>query len=256
LKKFAGRVRYALVSVILAAYSYVPGQKLTLNGTDPTESRSRIDIFIAEATLTSVGNVFVTRITADYAVTPKLSFGMGIPFIYTEYNDQKNSGISDLELSGIFVLHDNSAGSHKYRRTAIGLNAGLPTGDFEDGEGEGKVLFNAWLAVSFFPDDFYMITPLVEDRISYAGKSEAKEIHEIKASLKNVFVMVPGHWVEITPIIIWDLLGLYEPAYLLSASLGYMINDNWALSADFTAPLAGETTFNSIDRLSVRYLFK
>jgi hypothetical protein len=230
------------------------GQALTKNGTDPTEVRNRIDINIAEVKFTSLGDYMGIGFSGDYALTPYFSIGMGIPLVYADLPDGKVYGVGDADLNSILQLH-NSKGDGAYRRTALGLNLAVPSGDIDDGTGEGAFSLDGYVAVSYFLGDFYMITPLLESTHTFGEDSKSRRVHDLSLRVINTFSMIEGHWVEITPEAFWDLSGDKNPVYVVTSTLGIMLDDKWALAAEFLTPLAGDVGFNSIGRFSVRYLF-
>ncbi len=230
-------------------------QDLTLNGTDPTETRHRFDMNIAEAKFTSLGDYMGIRISGDLAPMPDFSVGAGIPFYYADLPDGKVYGIGDVKLSGLFQVHHSKSDESAYRRTAIGLNLSAPSGDHGEGMGRGAFAIDGYIAASYFLGDFYMIAPVLETTQTFAEESNSDIVHDISLRMVNTFSLSDGHWVEITPEIFWDLRGELRPLYVISSTLGIMLDKRWALATDFTTPLAGDADFNSIGRLSVRYLF-
>jgi len=227
---------------------------LSINGTDPTESRTRIDIYIAEARFTASGDIFATKLTGDYAFANWGSIGLGIPYVYADMPSSTTFGLGDVDINFLFSLHDKN-NDKLFQAVALGMDVSLSSGDATLGTGLGQNLASPYITAAFLPADEILVAPILQEYYSFGGEDDARKIHELSIRIKNVFTLEKGHWLTLTPEVIIDFEGLYRPTYNIRSSLGYMVDENWALSGDFITHLIGDPRFSSIGRFNARYLF-
>ena len=227
---------------------------LTINGTDPTEPRTRIDINIAEAKFISTGDLFSTRFNADVAFIHWLSIGVGIPYYYAALPSATVSGIGDITLGFLLNVMDKK-NKDVFQAIGFGMDISLKSGDPETGTGLGQYIATPYLTVSFYPAEDVMVAPIIQEYYSFGGEPDARRLNEMSFRIRNVISTEDGHWLALTPELIVDYEGIYRPTFTFRTSLGYMIDKNWALSGDFIFHLYGDQRFSSLGRFNIRYLF-
>ncbi len=250
------RLIFLLVLLLLPFFlqAQILDNWLTVNGTDPTEPRTRIDINIAEAKFVSSGDIFATRFNANVAFTDWLSLGLGIPYYYAALPSATVSGIGDIVVGGLVNLIDKK-NKDVFQSIGFGIDVSLNSGDPETGTGLGQYIALPYLAAAFYPVEDIMVAPIIQEYYSFGGTPDDRRLNEMSFRIRNVLSTEDGHWLALTPELIIDYEGIYRPTFTLRTSLGYMIDGNWALSGDFVAHLFGDQRFSSIGRFNVRYLF-
>ena len=252
MKKNSLFIVFVFLPIIVQAQ--ILDNRLTMNGTDPTEPRTRIDINIAEAEFISSGDLFSTRFNADIAFVPWLSIGVGIPYYYAAFPSATASGIGDITLGFLLNVLDKK---HKevFQAISFGTDFSLKSGDPEAGTGLGQYIATPYLTASFYLADYFMIAPIIQEYYSFGAEPDAQKLNQTSFRIRNVIASEDGHWLALTPDLIIDYEGIYRPTLTLHSSLGYMVDKNWAISGDFVFHVYGDQRFSSLGRLNVRYLF-
>lgn len=92
---------FFIVIVLMILTGNLSGQnfeyKLTNNSTDPTEIRTRADLFFAQVTSRASRDLFGSQLSGTYAMNRQFSAGLDIPYIYTDLSGgRQGTGIGDI----------------------------------------------------------------------------------------------------------------------------------------------------------------
>jgi hypothetical protein len=225
---------------------------LTTNGTDPTEIRSRVDIFLAQLTSLANSDIMGTTIAGDYAFTDWLMAGADIPYIYARFSGQASTGIGDMRIRMIARMY-RAEKTDLVKAVAGGIAVHLDTGDADRGTGIGQTIIIPNIAVSLILADELLIIPQL--RYLFSVKEYDNEIDEIRFQIDNVIDFSQEIWLSVMPEMIIDIKGERLTTYNLKSTLGKMLDEHWGISAVFTTNLYGEPRVDSRSHLSLRYLF-
>ena len=255
MKFVPGTILKLVLLILLFLHGQVVAAGLSKNGTDPTEPRTRIDINIAEAQFIASGDIFGTILNGDIAFTDWVSIGIGIPYYYAVLPSTKVSGIGDINIGFLIrlIAKQNKSGFASF---AIGTDFSLNSGDSQNGTGLGQYVSSPYLIAAFYLGEDFLVAPIIQQYYSFGGIMEDPTLNEMSIRVRNTLSTEGGHWFTLTPEIIIDFNGVYRTRYLLRSTLGYMINEHWAISGDFVTHLYGDQRFESIGRLNLRYLFE
>lgn len=238
------------VSLLAQSNAY----RLSENGTDPAEPRSRFDIILGEATKSTNGELFATTVSGDLAFARWGAVGAALPLMYANF---ANTGwaLGDIQLNALLRLYRYQDEASWFQSLGAGADLFLNTGDADLGTGLGQYLVTPYLTATFFPARELMIAPLVEELITFGGDDKRKDRNELSIRIINVYTFPAGFWVNLTPELIVDLKGDTQNTWTLRNTLGKMTTKNLGFAADFITHIAGEKRFDYIARLNLRYLF-
>lgn len=230
------------------------GYRLSENGSDPAEPRSRFDVILGEATKSANGELFATTVSGDLALARWAAIGAAVPLMYANF---ANSGwaLGDIQLNALFRLYHHQDEASWFQSLGAGADLFLNTGDADLGTGLGQYLVTPYLTATFFPARELMIAPLVEELITFGRDDKRKDRNELSIRIINVYTFPAGFWVNLTPELIVDLKGATKNTWTLRNTLGKMTTRNLGFAADFITHIAGEKRFDYIARLNLRYLF-
>jgi hypothetical protein len=234
------------------AYSQTDEFESSLNGTDPTEPRTRFDAYLTRIEPLASGYVLQTTASGDYAFKDWFSIGMEVPLVYANFPSTVTFEIGDIQLNGLFALFTTKKQA-SFKRVAAGFVAYLNTGNVDTGTGFGQHIIAPYLGAAFYPAPEIMVTPIIEEYISLDRNEENRAKHDLSLRL-NTTLTIDEVWVAIVPELFIDLLGYDKSLWNLRSSLGIMINANMGFSAEFISQLAGEKRFNYLGRIHFNYL--
>ena len=248
---------YIAVLLILASLTALSAQEskktLSLNGTDPTEVRDRLDFVVGEAQFTTSRNLFGFSAKGYKMIVPWLSVGVKVPFLYSDavYENKFSVGDINIGLLTSFFGRQNRSGFSRY---AFGLKYYLNTGDPFIGTGVGQQYLAPRLTAIFLTKEGdAFIAPTIEYYYSINNDPDYLSINKLDIRVEGT-LNFNDFWITITPEMKFDFEGIYETTYYIGSYIGKMINKNWGVSIDFIYRFAGEPDFNYLGRLNVRYL--
>ena len=127
-KVMKGQIILVVVLLSTVVYGQKFEYKLTDNGTDPTEIRTRADLFFAQVTSRADWDLFGSQISGTYALNQQFSVGLDLPYFYTDLSGgQQGSGIGDIGIRGKVGLYRQKEDQF-LRSVAAGLKLILDTG--------------------------------------------------------------------------------------------------------------------------------
>lgn len=250
---------FFIVIVLMILAGNLSGQnfeyKLTNNSTDPTEIRTRADLFFAQITSRASRDLFGSQLSGTYAINRQLSAGLDIPYIYTDLSGgRQGTGIGDIGIRGKVSLYRQKQ-EQFLRAVAAGLKLSLDTGDADQGTGRGEYAITATINASYTLADEILIAPVIESFSTFSGDSNAADAHELHFKLLTILNFEEGIWISIQPELIIDLTGEYQSSYPLRTIIGYMLSKKFGLSAQYTHFMAGDDRVNYFANVDLRYLF-
>jgi hypothetical protein len=254
------KVIITVVLVLICSQQPCNAQKeksgLSQNGTDPTEVRDRFDADLASLTHVSGNSYLGIQAGGEKAITPWLSFGAEIPFLFADIADGSFGGWGDIQINAKLCFHKSKNIRSYYTASTAGLSLSLETGDYQKGTGLGQYMAMPYIALAYWLDDAWMIAPIVKEYISLGGTEEnVREIHEIRLMLRNVFNFSNNIWVTLQPEWIVDINKYNNPQFPLRTVIGKMFDPRWGLSAIFTTYFGGDRRTEYFTSLNLRYLF-
>lgn len=135
------------------------------------------------------------------------------------------------------------------------MKLSLDTGDADQGTGRGEYAITATINASYTLADEILIAPVIESFSTFGGDSSAANAHELHFKLLTVLNFEEGIWISIQPELIIDLTGEYQSSLPMRMIIGYMLSDQFGLSAQYTYYLAGDDRVNYFANVDLRYLF-
>jgi hypothetical protein len=229
--------------------------KLTSNGTDPTEIRSRADLYFARVISRASRDLFGSQLSGTYAFDQQFSAGMDIPYIYTDLSDGRQTmGIGDISIRGKIGLYRQKEDQF-LRAVAAGFGLILDTGNADQGTGLGDYAFTLTLDASYSIADEILITPTIESYSTLGSDSSAANEHELHIKFLTVINFEEGIWISIRPELIIDLTGEYQYSLPIRMIAGYMLSTQFGVSAQYTNFLAGDERVNYFANVDLRFLF-
>lgn len=228
---------------------------LTANGTDPTEIRSRMDLYFVQVTSRASRDLFGSQLSGDYALSKNLSAGIDLPYIHTELSGGRiGAGIGDIAFRGLLNIYRRDHDRY-LKSSAIGIKLVLDTGSADEGTGDGKYAVAPNIAATYTLADEFFLSPVIELFSTFGGDSTAVDIHELHIKLLTVITFSEGIWISLRPELIIDLTGEFQASYPLRTIVGIMLSENFGLSAQYTHFLAGDERVNYFANVDLRYLF-
>ena len=251
-------VKYYIVTllalvVFTASFADDNKKKLSMNGTDPTEVRDRLDFVVGEAQFTSSRNLFGFKVKGYKMIVPWLSVGIRVPLLYSDadYENKFSMGDVNVGLLTSFYSHQHHSGFSRY---AFGLKYYLNTGDPFIGTGVGQQYLAPRLTAIFLTrEGDAFIAPTIEYFYSINNDPDYLKINKLDIKVEGT-LNFNDYWITITPEIKFDFEGVYATTYYIGSYIGKMVNKNWGASVDFIYRFAGEPDFNYLGRLNIRYL--
>jgi len=229
--------------------------KLTANGTDPTEIRSRADLFFAQVTSRASRDLFGSQLSGTYAINPKFSAGIDIPYIYTDLSGgRQGTGIGDIGIRGKVGLYRQKE-EQFLRAVALGINLLLDTGDADQGTGSGEYAIELTLNASYSLAEEILIVPAIGTYSTLGADSSAENENELHLKFLTVLNFEEGIWISVQPELVIDLTGEYQYSLPVRMIIGYMFDDKFGLSAQYTNFVAGDDRVNYFANVDLRYLF-
>jgi hypothetical protein len=225
-----------VTTIFSILYSQENNHPWTINGTDPTEPRTRGEIAITRIEPISAGYILEFPFAGELALKNWVSLGLTIPLVYADFPSSSTFELGDMKLSALISLFQQPNES-VFKAIGIGGNFFLNSGDVETGTGFGQPTGSIYIAASFYPAEEILLLPIVQEYISVDQNSEEKKLNELSI-----------------PELIVDLRGDTENLWSLRSSIGKMVNEKVGLSADFFYQLAGEKRFQYLGRFKMRYL--
>ncbi|TFH01417.1 MAG: hypothetical protein E4H13_05000, partial [Calditrichales bacterium] len=136
--------------------------RLSINGTDPTEIRTRVDLYFAQVTSLSSRDLFGSMLSGSYAVSEDFALKMDLPFIYTELSGGRiGSGAGDIAVYGMYSFHRR--GQEEFLKAVSGvIRIVMDTGSADEGTGKGSAAIAPGLSASFSAMDEVLLIPSVE----------------------------------------------------------------------------------------------
>jgi hypothetical protein len=256
--------RYQIIFIsILLFYSILStkiyGQefeyKLTPNGTDPTEIRSRADLFFAKVTSGASRDLFGSQLSGTYAFIQQFSAGLDVPYIYTDLSGgRQGTGIGDIGIRGKVGLY-RQKNEQFLRSVAAGVRLLLDTGDADQGTGRGDYAIELNLNASYSLADEILIVPAIGTYSTFGADSSSANENELHLKFLTVLNFAEGIWISLQPELIIDLTGEYQYSLPVRMIVGYMLDSEFGLSAQYTSFVAGDDRVNYFANIDLRYLF-
>ncbi len=246
-----------LFSILLAESINAQGftYKLTPNGTDPTEIRSRADLFFAQVTSRASRELFGSQLSGTYAVNQQFSAGIDVPYIYTDLSGgQFGAGIGDIGVRGKVSLYRQKE-EQFLRAVAVGLKLLLDTGDAHLGTGKGDYAIESTLNASYSLAKEILIVPAIGTYSTLGADSSTANENELHLKILTVLNFEEGIWISVQPELVIDLTGEYQYSLPIRMIIGYMFDNKFGLSAQYTNFVAGDDRVNYFANVDLRYLF-
>ena len=149
---------FLLGNVLAQSFEY----KLTSNGTDPTEIRSRADLFFAQVTSRANRDLFGSQLSGSYAFGQQFSAGLDIPYVYTDLSGgRQGTGVGDIGIRGKVGFYRQKEDQF-LRAIAGGIKLLLDTGDADQGTGSGDFAIELTVNASYTLADEIIIAPVIQ----------------------------------------------------------------------------------------------
>jgi hypothetical protein len=229
--------------------------RLTSNGTDPTEIRSRTDLYFARVTSGANRDLFGSQLSGTFAFDQQFSAGLDIPYIYTDLSGGRvGAGIGDIGIRGKVAFYRQNE-EQFLRAVAAGVTLLLDTGDADRGTGLGDYALTLTIDASYSLADEILMTPTIESYSTLGSDSSEANEHELHIKFLTVINFEEGIWISIRPEIIIDLTGEYQYSLPMRMIAGYMLSTQFGVSVQYTNFLAGDDRVNYFANVDLRYLF-
>jgi hypothetical protein len=225
---------------------------VTPNGTDPTEPRNRLDVFLTRIEPLGTGYILQTTAAGNLAISTWGSVGLRVPLVYADFPSSQTFELGDIQLNAFWAFYQPRL-QGSLNSVAIGVDAFLNTGDVETGTGYGQYILAPYLAASFYPAEEIMMTPIIEQFFSLEKDDSGRDRKDLSIRL-NMTATFDVIWVTLEPEILMDQTNTRKNLWALRSTVGYMFDPTMGISADFVSQLAGDKRFQYLGRLNFRYL--
>ncbi len=215
------------------------------------------------------GTWFVVAPRVEYSVVPSLSFSARIPFAVVHYTDGNTvAGLGDFDVGMKVRLY---ATEHGEFIASIGLSSEFPTGNSDNGIGNGHFELSPFLALSSQPARFLIFYGIFADRLSLGGEHhhdsgtdghahahgsviEPHEKHELFGRLGASVVHGPA-FLSAGADVIYVISGGEPGPVVVRAEAGRLFVEKLRVALGIDVPVAGEPRFTWRARLGAAWLF-
>jgi hypothetical protein len=204
----------------------------------------------------------------EYAIVLRLSFSARIPFAVVHYSDGNTAaGLANLDLGTKVRLY---ATEHGGFIASIGLSSDVPTGNSENGIGNGHFELSPFLALSTQPASFLVFYGILADRISLGGGDhhhasgsdghthgsviEPHEDHELFGRL-GASIVRGAAFLSAGADAIYVISGNGTGPVVLRAEAGYLLMKKLRVALGIDVPVAGDPRFTWRARAGISWLF-
>ena len=280
----------AAAFIIVNASSPVLAQKSSAQ--TYTAWRSRLDIQGEWTNLTrDAGERFAVKFTYQRRLSARRSLSVEVPLVYTDLKGEPTeTGLGDTQFKYFWLDFEKPVEGKIYQGFVPIFDALLPTGDEDRGLGGGAVVLKPGVVVRFKPSDRWSINPLFRYVISlddyFVGGNPESPIprpdNEPSPRSRFFFPELPflADLVKVRGFNI-DIPFVYRPKnnrYLsfvapkleifwsnssdnsgttvtFKLELGKRLNQQFGISGEVQLPVSGDTTFDSVMKVSGRLFF-
>jgi hypothetical protein len=228
---------------------------ITLNGTDPSEVRTRFDSYLGRVDPLSSGYILELGASYKLALFKWGSLGLSAPLVYADFTSSTTFEVGDIEINTLFSLYKRKSNHLDFKAVAVGFDASLNTGDVNVGTGFGQTILSPYITATFVPAEEILISPMIKEYISVSDDEQGRDMNQVSIRIINIYNFEQGIWLDLTPELILDLKGDKKSLWTLRSALGIMINRKYGFAANYISQLAGERRFQNIVSISMRYLF-